>query len=167
MRPRRNTHRWAAVPMLALLAACQPAARPEPEAGPADAAPGTCWHREVTPALIETVTEQRREDPAANTAAPARYSSVTEQRILRPRSTHWFEIPCDRETGPEFTASLQRALAARGVYKGPVTGRIDSATRDAIRAFQQPLGIDSAILSRLAARRLGLVLHAPPPARPV
>lgn len=160
---RNDMHRLTAMPVLVLLAACQPATGPEPGAAPAGATPGTCWHREVTPALIETVTEQRREAaPGDGSATPARYSSVTEQRILRRRSTQWFEIPCAADIGPGFAASLQRALAVRGLYDGPITGRVDGATRDAIRRFQQPLGIDSAVLSRLAADRLGLVVHAPP-----
>jgi peptidoglycan hydrolase-like protein with peptidoglycan-binding domain len=56
----------------------------------------------------------------------------------------------------DFAATLQRALAARGYYDGPVTGVIDAETTRAIRAYQAPLGIDSATLSLAAARRLGL-----------
>ncbi len=58
---------------------------------------------------------------------------------------------------PDFIASVQRALAARNIYDGTITGRRDSATQSAIRTFQEPDGILSADLSLASARALGLV----------
>jgi peptidoglycan hydrolase-like protein with peptidoglycan-binding domain len=58
---------------------------------------------------------------------------------------------------PEFVASVQRALKVRALYRGPISGQMDSRTRAAIRAFQAPDGLDSGILSLDAARKLGLV----------
>lgn len=69
----------------------------------------------------------------------------------------WVETPCDTNLTPDFQASLQRALQARGLYAGPITGQMDAGTEAAIRAFQAPLGLDSPILSLAAAERLGLV----------
>lgn len=66
-------------------------------------------------------------------------------------------IPCPAELLPGHGAALQRALAARGLYRGPITGQDNPATAAAIRAFQAPLGLDSAILSQRAAQALGLV----------
>ncbi|SFC48379.1 Putative peptidoglycan binding domain-containing protein [Tropicimonas isoalkanivorans] len=117
--------------------------------GPPDAAPGTCWGRDETPAVLETATEA---------AAP---QTITRQRIGEPRREIWFETPCPQDLTPDTLASLQRALAARGLYDGAVTGDLDSSTRMAIRRFQRPYGLDSDVLSLEAARRLGLAAVAP------
>lgn len=130
---------------------------------PPDAAPGTCWHAEQTPAVIETVTEHRQEAPARHDAegrliAPARYRSVSLQRVLRERQTTWWRIPCPLETGPGFTAALQRALAARGFHSGPVTGTPDDETLAAVRAYQRARGAPAPVLTRDSAEALGLVI---------
>ena len=125
--------------------------------GPEGAEPGTCWGRSIIPAVIETVTHQRRETNA-DAAAPALYTTDMHARILRPRSESWFRAMCPEELTPDFIAQLQRALAARGHYDGAASGRIDSATSAAIGRFQgAEMDIDSVRLSRAAAQRLGLV----------
>lgn len=129
---------------------------------PPGAAPGTCWGQDETPAVVETVTEQIVLQPAEILAdgavqRPAVYKTETHQQIVKPREATWFETPCEAELTPEFTASLQRALAARGHYRGPITGRMDARTRTAIRAFQRPQGLDSGMISLAAARQMGLV----------
>lgn len=120
---------------------------------PPGAAPGTCWGRDATPAVIETVTEQVILDEAD---APV-YHTETSQNIITPREDTWFETPCDDVMTPEFNASLQRALEARGHYRGSITGRLDGRTRAAIRAYQKPQGLDSGLLSLAAARQMGLM----------
>lgn len=128
---------------------------------PPGAAPGTCWARETTPALLETVTDQILIEPAVHApdgsvTRPPRYKTETHQKILRERDEIVFETPCPPALTPEFIASLQRALAARGLYRGLVTGGMDAGTRAAIRAFQAPLGLDTGVVSMKAARMLGL-----------
>ncbi|MEX5726984.1 hypothetical protein Ga0609869_000337 [Rhodovulum iodosum] len=127
-------------------------------ADPPSARPGACWARDTRPAMIETVTEQFRE-PAPDGRGADRYRTETRQRILRDRQELWFETPCPEAVDAAFVASLQRALAARGVYRGPVTGTADSATRAALRRYQARLGLDSDVLSMDAARQLGLVAY--------
>ena len=149
------------------LAACQPAPpgpdRPSLGAeAPPGAAPGTCWGKKDTPAVSETVTEQVQLSPAETDATgrvlrPATYATVTRQAILRERVTTWYETPCPDVQTPEFIASVQRALAARGLYTGQITARFDARTRAAIARYQAPLGLDSDTLSLDSARRLGLV----------
>lgn len=68
-----------------------------------------------------------------------------------------FAVPCPNVTDVYFWSTLQRALSVRGLYAGPVNGIEDEATREAIRRFQAPLGLDSAILSLDGARHLGIV----------
>jgi peptidoglycan hydrolase-like protein with peptidoglycan-binding domain len=58
----------------------------------------------------------------------------------------------------DFVSSLQRALSARGLYSGPISGRMDRQTRRGVRNYQAPLGLDSGILSLAAARKLGLAV---------
>jgi peptidoglycan hydrolase-like protein with peptidoglycan-binding domain len=59
---------------------------------------------------------------------------------------------------PAFIASVQRALKARGYYRGPVTGALDTRTGRAIQRYQRDRGdVDSATLSLRSARDLGLV----------
>lgn len=134
-------------------------------AAPPGAAPGTCWGRDATPAVIETVTEQVLLPGADGTAS---YHTETRQQIVRERREVWFRTPCLPEMTPEFIASLQRALAARGLYRGEITGVIDGPTRTAIRAYQKPEGLDSGTLSLAAARKLGLAVIEVPgaPATP-
>lgn len=131
---------------------------------PPGSAPGTCWGRDIQPARLETVTEQVMVQPPEIGAdgvvrSPAVFRTETRSAILRDREPILFPAPCPEEMTPDFVATLQRALAARGLYDGPVTGRMDGATRAAVRAFQRPQGLDSSVLSVSAARQLGLVAY--------
>lgn len=167
--PRRR--RLAAPALLALAAACTPLP-PGPDAaraitpelvrragagGPPGAAPGTCWGAIVEPAVIETVTEQF--PVAASGDTPAGFRTETHQRMIRDRTEQWFRTLCPEEATGDLVASLQRALAARGLYAGPISGIQDSATLAAIRAYQAGLGLDSGLLSLDAARRLGIAAY--------
>ncbi|MFC3615235.1 peptidoglycan-binding protein [Lutimaribacter marinistellae] len=132
------------------------------QAAPPGAAAGTCWGKHVTPGIFETVTEQVVLQPAevlsdGTVVRPASYKTETRQRIVRERRETWFETPCPAQMTPEFVASVQRALAARGLYRGHVSGEMDARTRAAVRRFQKPEGLDSGILSLASARKLGLV----------
>ncbi|WP_088623709.1 peptidoglycan-binding domain-containing protein [Oceanicola sp. 22II-s10i] len=179
MRLSRSTPAFRAVlPTLTLLtlAACggtgtasDPIALGAPEItriraeAPPGATPGTCWDRDATPAVIETVTEQILvEAPQINddgtVVKPASYRTETRQQIVKERHEIWFRTPCEPEMTPIFIASLQRALEARGLYSGPITGEMDAPTRRAVRAYQRPEGLDSGVLSLAAARRLGLAV---------
>ena len=167
-------------PGLLALAACMPASQPDAfanplvagdaavevlrGAGPPNADPMACYGRKSTPAVIETVTEQVMvQPPQIGTDGVVREHAIfvteTHQRIVTERRELWFEVPCALEAGDrDFIASLQRALSARGLYAGPVTGEMNRRTARAVRAFQAPQGLDSEILSLAAAQQLGLAL---------
>lgn len=146
------------------LAACTPTTDADvsrADARPADAAPGACYARDLSPAVIETVTDQvlvtgAVRDAEGRVLSPAVYQTVTRQEIVQERQELWFETPCERDLTPDFVDSLQRALAARGLYTGPINGRMTQATRSAVRAYQAPRGLDSNIVSMETARALGL-----------
>ena len=79
------------------------------------------------------------------------------QKVVRERKNNWLKTTCAADTDDKFVASVQRALKARGLYSGRITGLMDQKTRRSVRKFQQKLGLDSGTLSLMAARKLGLV----------
>ena len=130
--------------------------------GPPKGPEGVCWASDVTPMVIETVTEQvmvsdARHDKDGRVVSPAVFQSETRQNIVQDREQVWFRSPCPQEMTVDFIASLQRALKARGLYVLPLTGEMDAPTRAALRRFQAERGLESDRLSLGAARELGLV----------
>jgi len=130
-------------------------------------APGQCWHRMGRPALFETVTEQvlvtpELRDATGTVVTPAVFRTETRQSELRARQQVWFRIPCRADVASDevFVASLQRALKARGLFGGEVTGAMDDATEAAVLRYQSANGLDSSVLSLAAAQALGLVAVA-------
>ncbi|MEQ6202628.1 peptidoglycan-binding domain-containing protein [Sulfitobacter sp. HNIBRBA2951] len=129
---------------------------------PEGAAPGTCWGKIPTPAVVETVTEQVLVTPAKTNAdgtlatLPV-YRAESRQQIVTPRMDRWFEIPCPPSFTVEFVSTLQRALQVRGQYAGAISGNMDAATRRAVLAVQSANGLHSDVLSIETARMLGIV----------
>lgn len=120
-------------------------------------AKGVCWAHETLPAVFETVTEQIADPPAKGATGPASYRIVTHQKVVSDRSEVWFRTPCPDQTDADFVTTLQRALKARGYYRGALTGRFDAATGAAVRRLQSASGLNSARLSLAAAKELGIV----------
>lgn len=172
--------RWAAICGLSLLlAACQSGTPSLPSAGiaadfsdeiidlkgrsgPPKGPEGACWIADTHPAVIETVTEQvlvsaEQRDAQGQIIKPSIYASETRQRMLRDRGEIWFRAPCPERITPEFIATLQRALKARGLYLQPLTGVMDSDTKTALGRYQRARGLDSELLSLAASRELGLI----------
>lgn len=164
----------AAAVLCLVMAGCQAVPTPEltrfrepeltrtHEPGPPDAAPGTCWGKETSPAVVETRTEHamtRAPEFAddGSLARPASYTTHTTTQIVKERVDTWFEVPCDDALTADLVRTLQRALRARGLYTGPVNGQMDPRTRRAVRKYQKPQGLDSGILSLAAARSLGII----------
>lgn len=146
-----------ALPLLlvAALAGCQTAPDGQPAVGRADAAPpealtvpeGACWATDRMPAQTET----------RFVAVEGQTGLQPREEVLRPAEERLFAVPCPEQMSADLIASLQRALAARGLYAGPVTGALDPATAAAVRRYQAPQGLDSGLLSLEAAQQLGLV----------
>jgi len=169
-----NKYRSAARSVSALLGAVVLAACMQPQTvsqngvilgnglAPAGAAPGTCWGKIPTPAVVETVTEQilvtpAKINPDGTIATLPVYREEKRQQIVTPRTDRWFEIPCPPAFTIEFVSTLQRALIARGLFTGAVTGNMDEATRRAVLAIQTAEGLPSDVLSIETARALGIV----------
>jgi len=136
---------------------------------PPTARPGACYIRNILPAVIETVTEQilarpekRGIDPETGqevVIASATYRTKTVQKIVRPRQETWVETICSQAQNPDMIASLQRALAERELYRGPVTGIMDDKTRRALRKAQKKVGVNSSQLTAALAESYGLIIH--------
>lgn len=164
-----------AILAIALLSACDvtPAADPgtgetpaRRVAAPQGAAPDTCWGREDAETSVREVIRDVEVVPPRTAAdgtilTPGVYRRETVRELSTDGAGTLFEIPCPGTTVPDFAASLQRALAARGLFAAPVTGRYDRATRAAIRRYQQGFGLDSAQVSRRMAEELGLAIARP------
>ena len=143
---------------------------------PEDVDDGKCWGKDITPALVETVTEQVLIRPAGPVIAPspdgaptyktvqspAVFDTQTHQKIITPRADFWFEVPCPAQIDRAFIATLQRALKSRGLFRGVVTGVMDQRTQKAVRWYQKKHGLDSTTLSLAAARQLGMIAYARP-----
>ncbi|MDB9946528.1 peptidoglycan-binding protein [Ascidiaceihabitans sp.] len=128
---------------------------------PDGAAPGTCWGKTISPAIIETVRREVLLQPAqvstdGRIQQPAVYKKEDVQEIVQQREETWYETVCPNLMTDDFVASLQRALSLRGAYRGKVTGLMDDKTRRAISKFQQG-GFESGNLTGASARALGFV----------
>ncbi len=108
----------------------------------------------ATRARVETASLSLPASP--NRACWARYSTSSAAPANGVIEETAFRVPCPETVNSVFVSSLQRALQARDYYRGPITGQPDSATRDAVRAFQRANGFDSPILTLETAQRLGL-----------
>lgn len=140
--------------LTALLAACQPGnpepqvRRAEPRVEPLSTVPANaCWATDRVPPVTQTVFEETGTDG----------ERVPREITVRPSEERLFAVPCPDQMQDDFVASLQRALTARGHYVGAVSGLMDAATEQAVRSFQAPQGLNSAILSLEGAQQLGLV----------
>lgn len=161
---------------LAGIIACAPASGPKQvppnvslssvslpgQVAPVGAPSDSCWDKIETPAVIETVTHSVLIEPADITPdglirTPARYRKEETQRVAVPRQTNWIEILCPDALTPGLLASLQRALAARGLYSGAITSEINADTRNAILGYQSRNGAPLSALTVQTALDLGLV----------
>ena len=151
--------------LLIALAACEPSGTippDQPQTFATEKAPdGTCTGVEVIPAIYEQVpgqvqVVQAQVDENGTVIQPAIYRNDLVPQLVRPRSEKRFPAPCPDQVTPEFIASVQRALLARGYYRGAVTSRFDPDTLNAVYRFQSERGLKSNQISLDSARELGL-----------
>lgn len=127
----------------------------------------TCHAEAVTPATLETVTERVVVIPAmtlpdGTVLRESRYITQSRTEIVEPRIVTRVQSPCALQArDPDFVMQVQRALAVRGLYDGPISGFYDTPTRAAVAAYQETLGLMGEELSTEAALTLGLVALRP------
>jgi hypothetical protein len=118
-------------------------------------------YRAVTiPAQTSAVTVQELATPAAErrVAVPGQTSTIQRQELATAERYEWVQVVCDNTSaGRASVVDIQRALAQRGLYRGPIDGIVGPLTRDAVRRFQasQRLPGDGQITTE-TARALGL-----------
>ena len=95
-----------------------------------------------------------------NSAPVPCYETVT--LAAEPPREERIKTPCPDQITPELVKSLQRALAARGIYDGPVTGVYGKQTAAAVETYQAARGLPSSVLSLASARELGLIAYPRP-----
>lgn len=130
---------------------------------------GACFIQYTSPAVIETVTEQvllQAEKRAVDVQtgqsvviSPAIYRTDTVQKIISPRRAAQIEIICQKDQSVGFTQTLQRALTARGHYRGAITGLMDQRTKNAVRRVQKSHGVNIADVTVELAESYGLIIH--------
>lgn len=129
----------------------EPAEANEPEAQTVAAAAAEA---EAPPEIADTVDRKRCYAGAAGSPQDAPSNDAGSQNVVQ----SGFETPCHDLLTPDFIATLQRALAARAYFNGPITGEMTAATRSAVAAYQaDAVDLDSDTLSVDAARKLGLI----------
>ncbi|KAA2311479.1 peptidoglycan-binding protein [Pseudooceanicola sediminis] len=160
--------------MVVLLGACTPQLPPFLPLGPAEvttlydkrpaeAALHGCWDHDPQARLAPGAASPRPGsalfDSLSLTGTGASAIRLPARALPHPVSASGlsFRVPCPAQMTTERIATLQRALAARGLYDGPISGHMSAATRAAIRAYQGARGLDSDLLSLAAARQMGLI----------
>jgi hypothetical protein len=122
---------------------------------------GSCTAREIVPAeyryvmgQVQVVQAERAQD--GSIINPPVYRQQPVPKLVKPREEITFPAPCPAQMTPDFIATVQRALFARGYYAGRINAGMDPATREAILRYQRRQGLNSAQLSLEAARALGV-----------
>ena len=135
--------------------------------GPTDAPKGSCWQKNITPAVFDTVTHQIRVPQQKNpsqsdeqTLPTVQYQTKTRHVMIKKRNEAWFETLCPAQMDKALVTALQHALTDRKLYHGAIHGRLTDDTRTAIRTLQHKDGINSDVLSLRTAESLGLLRAA-------
>ena len=123
---------------------------------------GRCFAKDISPAVIETVTTQHIASPEVRNVAnivtkSATFQTITRQKIINERTAIRFETVCPQYYSTNFVMTLQRALKARGFYTGPISGILNLQTGVAIQKFQRINELDTPFMSLETAQHLGLV----------
>ncbi|OYU53421.1 MAG: hypothetical protein CFE27_00650 [Alphaproteobacteria bacterium PA1] len=104
---------------------------------------------------VQTLVEPARE---VRTKVEPRTGTMQRQIEVTPERYEWVPVVCvDTAEGKHSIQAVQRALAARKLYNGPIDGVIGSKTKQALAAFQQANGLPGqGNLTVATARALGL-----------
>jgi Putative peptidoglycan binding domain len=115
---------------------------------------------EFVPATTQAVTIHTLTAPAAErrTMVPEQRSTINRQVLATGERYEWVAVVCENTSqGRVSLTAAQRALAARGLYRGPIDGIAGSRTVEAIRQFQRANGLPgNGSLTLETARKLGL-----------
>jgi hypothetical protein len=122
-------------------------------------APATVREIDV-PGTYQNVTIETLVSPASErrSLAPEQRGTVNRQVIETAERYEWVPVVCENTpSGAVSVTAAQRALAAKGLYRGPIDGIVGSRTTQALREFQRQNRLPgNGSLTLETARRLGL-----------
>lgn len=118
-----------------------------------------CWETAILPAEYEQNPEASSSQITKDhiDSAPVSDRKSAEQKIIKPQEEVRYRSLCADQKTPEFLSSLQRALAVRDYYQGPITGKLDTPTQAAIKRYQEAKGSRLPTITLETARELGLI----------
>lgn len=100
--------------------------------------------REITiPPEYKTITVTKLIKPADSRTIeiPAEYETVTTRKLVREPMLEWRQVLCDENLTYSNIVSLQRALADKGLYGGPIDGVVGAGTMNAVNSFAKSRGL--------------------------
>ncbi len=117
--------------------------------------------REINvPGTYQNVTVQTLVSPASERrgVVPEQVGTVNRQVIETGERYEWVPVVCESSpTGVVSVTAAQRALAAKGLYRGPIDGVVGSRTTQALREYQRLNRLPgNGSLTIETARHLGL-----------
>lgn len=102
---------------------------------------------EVSPARTETYT------------VPAVYHDVQKTRLVGKVDVVWREVICNRNARPQTVMAIQKALTAKGYYRGKIDGDLGPGTVSAMQKFQADQGLPQGQVSIEAVQMLGVSVN--------
>ena len=104
---------------------------------------------------VDTLIEPARE---VRTKVEPRMGSMQREVEVTPERYEWVPVVCvDTPEGKQSILAVQRALAARKLYSGPIDGVVGPKTKQALAAFQRASGLPGqGSLTVETTRALGL-----------
>jgi regulator of extracellular matrix RemA (YlzA/DUF370 family) len=111
-----------------------------------------------TPAKYTTVRIKKLIQPATTRTIPipAKYKTVTKKKKIAEGYAKWVPIVCKTSINNTMIRKVQQALKEQGYYHGAIDGVWGSASKSAVRAYQQAKGLPVAGLSVATMESLGI-----------
>jgi len=113
----------------------------------------------AVPAVAENIVVHELTAPATSSrvAVGETRGRIYREVIATPERYEWIPVVCDTKVTPATVHAIQRALAQRGLYRGPIDGIIGPMTQDALKRFQAANGIaHNGYLSVETLQKLGV-----------
>jgi hypothetical protein len=105
---------------------------------------------------VVTVQELVKEPKITKTEVGKKYQTIKTTRLIEPEKLKWERILCKTNTSKEVITNLQKELAKRKYYKGPIDGVYGSATQQALNAYQIDNNLPSGALTLESLAALGI-----------
>jgi hypothetical protein len=117
----------------------------------------TC-RKQIIPAKKANIRvyELAQEPKVLKETIPAQYRTVTERVKVENSKLVWQPIVCKTNLTRDLVIKLQKALKAKGYYKGPIDGIYGRLTTEAVNAYQKDNNLASGALTLETLKKLGI-----------